>query len=256
MQLYLPSESDKFTNNKNEEEIAMIYVMSDIHGEYEKYLAMLEKINFDDDDILYILGDVVDRGRYPLEILRDMKSRKNVYPIMGNHDKMALDVMTKLLDDVQNSDADEPLDDDLVFALIEWEYNGGGTTIEEFQPMTDEERFELLDYIATFSPYKIVNINDKTFILVHAGLGDFSIDKGLDEYSISDLSFVRFDYDVQYYDDDSIYIITGHTPTPTFIIGEPRIYYSHNNICIDCGATFEGGRLACLCLDTMEEFYT
>ena len=71
----------------------MIYVMSDLHGEYDKYLAMLKKIKFSDDDELYILGDVVDRGQKPVEILRDMSMRHNVFPIMGNHDKMAIDVL-------------------------------------------------------------------------------------------------------------------------------------------------------------------
>ena len=36
----------------------MIYAMSDLHGYYDKYTKMLEKITFSDDDTLYILGDV------------------------------------------------------------------------------------------------------------------------------------------------------------------------------------------------------
>ena len=71
----------------------MIYVMSDIHGEYEKYKAMLEKINFTDDDVLYVLGDVIDRGPEPVKILADMSMRHNVYPVFGNHELMALDVL-------------------------------------------------------------------------------------------------------------------------------------------------------------------
>lgn len=43
--------------------------------------------------------------------------------------------------------------------------------------------------------------------------------------------------------------------TPTLAVsGKPEIFRSHNNILIDCGATY-GGRLACLCLDTMREYY-
>ena len=40
----------------------MIYVMSDLHGCFDKYLLMLEKIKLSEKDTLYILGDVVDRG--------------------------------------------------------------------------------------------------------------------------------------------------------------------------------------------------
>lgn len=40
----------------------MIYAMSDIHGCYEAYCALLEKIQFSDEDTLYIVGDAIDRG--------------------------------------------------------------------------------------------------------------------------------------------------------------------------------------------------
>lgn len=41
------------------------YVMSDIHGCYEEYRKMLDKIRFSKEDILYILGDILDRGLIP-----------------------------------------------------------------------------------------------------------------------------------------------------------------------------------------------
>ena len=39
----------------------MIYCMSDIHGELDRFKAMLDLINFSSDDTLYIIGDVIDR---------------------------------------------------------------------------------------------------------------------------------------------------------------------------------------------------
>ncbi len=38
------------------------YVISDIHGEYELFIKLLEKIRFTSADTLYVLGDVIDRG--------------------------------------------------------------------------------------------------------------------------------------------------------------------------------------------------
>ena len=64
----------------------MIYVMSDLHGCFEEYKRMLEKIDFKDSDILYILGDIVDRGSQSIEILQDMMLKSNVFPILGNHE--------------------------------------------------------------------------------------------------------------------------------------------------------------------------
>ena len=40
----------------------MHYVMADLHGEYDRWRRMLDRIAFSDADTLYILGDVVDRG--------------------------------------------------------------------------------------------------------------------------------------------------------------------------------------------------
>ena len=67
----------------------MIYAMSDLHGCYDKYIKMLEKINFGDNNTLYILGDIVDRGPDGIKILQDTMKRKNVIVIRGNHDYTA-----------------------------------------------------------------------------------------------------------------------------------------------------------------------
>lgn len=40
----------------------MIYVMSDIHGSKRRFDAIMEQIKLTDEDTLYILGDVIDRG--------------------------------------------------------------------------------------------------------------------------------------------------------------------------------------------------
>ena len=52
----------------------MIYAMCDLHGCYDKYVKMLEKIQFGENDTLYILGDVVDRGEGGIKILQEGKS--------------------------------------------------------------------------------------------------------------------------------------------------------------------------------------
>lgn len=231
----------------------MIYAMSDLHGEYDKYRAMLEQIHFSDEDVLYIIGDVVDRGQKPVEILRDMSLRSNVFPIMGNHDKMALDVLRYLMTEITEESIKQNLTLDIMRSLSIWERNGAQSTIDGFRRQPMDDRMFLLDYMEDFAPYEVVSAGGRTFVLVHAGLGDFRPDKGLDEYDIFDLAFIRFNYEKEYFG-GSACIVTGHTPTIT-ITGKPEIYHSHNNICIDCGAVFPGGHLACLCLDTMEEFY-
>ena len=38
----------------------MTYVVSDIHGCLDKFNRLLREIRFTDNDILYVLGDIVD----------------------------------------------------------------------------------------------------------------------------------------------------------------------------------------------------
>lgn len=226
----------------------MYYVMSDIHGEYEKYLYMLEKIQFSQKDVLFVLGDMVDRGQKPLTVIRDMMTRPNVFPMMGNHDFLALYLLDKL-DKGIDAMAVEDINDTLA-----WLQDGGETTVAQYQMLNLQERREVLEFLSELPLYETIDIGEKTFILVHAGLGNFRPDKKLSEYTVEELLLTRENPDKKFFEDDSIYIITGHTPTP-LITGRPEIYHSANNIYIDCGACFEGGRLACLCLDTMQEFY-
>ena len=56
----------------------MRYIISDIHGCYDQYQMLLEKIHFSGNDKLYVLGDAVDRGPEPVQVLQDMRRRPNV----------------------------------------------------------------------------------------------------------------------------------------------------------------------------------
>ena len=59
----------------------VIYCMSDIHGELDKFERMLDLIHFSDEDHLYILGDVIDRGALGVDILRRIMAAR---PPTGN----------------------------------------------------------------------------------------------------------------------------------------------------------------------------
>lgn len=64
----------------------MIYIMSDIHGQYNRFKNLLHQLNLQNEDKLYILGDVVDRGPQPIKILQYMMKHQNIIPIIGNHE--------------------------------------------------------------------------------------------------------------------------------------------------------------------------
>ena len=229
------------------------YVMSDLHGEYDKYCEMLKKIDLSAEDTLFILGDVVDRGPKPVDILLDMMKHPNIYPLMGNHDLLALDILKKLNTEITEDNYADHLDADTMNELLYWLRDGGQTTLTQFRQLTAEEKADVLDYMEEFSICESVEAGGKTFVMVHAGLGNFRKGKKLREYTLQELLMDRHDPEVDCFGEDDIYVVAGHTPT-ILLCGKPEIFHSHHNIFIDCGACM-GGRLACLCLDTMKEYY-
>ena len=48
----------------------MIYCVSDIHSEILRWKSMLERIQFSDNDTMYVLGDVIDRTPMALRFCR------------------------------------------------------------------------------------------------------------------------------------------------------------------------------------------
>ena len=231
----------------------MIYVMSDLHGCYDKYMQMLEKIQFNNDDTLYILGDIVDRGEDGIKILLDMMKRPNVIPMLGNHEYMAYSVLKKFNVEITASNYNTHLDTEAIEMYENWMFNGGITTSQEFAKLDKSTRDNIIEYLGEFELYEELEVNGNTFILVHGGLAGFEESKSLSEYDIHDIIWGRCDYAKKYYKDK--YLVTGHTPT--YNIDEDykgKIYMQNNHIAIDCGAVYKG-TLGCICLDTLEEFY-
>ena len=230
------------------------YVMSDIHGNYGAYNEMLQKIRFSDDDILYILGDILDRGSNPIQIILDVMKRPNVEVLAGNHCVMALECLSFLLKEItQESLAD--LDSEMFGKLLNWRQNGASTTIKEFLKYDRSIQQEILAFISELDVYDEIEVAGKTYILVHAGLGNFSPEKQLWEYELNELVWERPDYGKMYFLDK--YVISGHTPTLAIEsnLRPGYIYQANHHIAIDCGCSFSGGRLACLRLNDMKEFY-
>ena len=235
--------------------IISTYVISDIHGEYDKFIELLDKIKLKETDTLYILGDILDRGPHPIKTILKIMSMPNAICLIGNHELMALECLEFLTKEITEKSIDE-MDEEMIDNIITWQYNGSDSTIDELHKLDKELQREVIDFIKDFSAYEEVEAGGKKYLLVHAGLGNFSPEKDIEDYSLYDLVWERADYETQYFDDT--YVVSGHTPTQT-IEGNPRpgyIYKKNNHIAIDCGAPFPGGRLAAICLDTGEEFYS
>ena len=233
----------------------MKYIVADIHGCYEEYRELLRKINFSANDRLYAVGDVVDRGPEPIKVLQDLMGRANATLIMGNHDFIFFTMMKKFAVEIRedNYDCHLSLEDLLDYNL--WMQDGGNVTAEQFRKLSKEEREEILAYLAEASLYEVLEHGDKEYILVHAGLSGFEVDKPLEEYELYELFEERADYSRRYYPDENTYLVTGHTPT--FLIKgweKPEAYMENGHIALDCGCV-GGGKLAAYCIETGEVTY-
>lgn len=140
----------------------MIYAMSDLHGCYEKYIKMLDRISFSDSDTLYILGDVVDRGDGGINLLQDMCERKNVIPLRGNHDYLACYLLKALC-----FNADIPFADNITDKFNMWLYDGGAPTYDAFTALTPKEQNKIIAYLNTFLIYDEVHCGKNDFFLAH-----------------------------------------------------------------------------------------
>ncbi len=232
------------------------YVISDIHGMYHKFEELIETIELQDTDTLYILGDILDRGEHPIRTVLRLMEMPQAICIAGNHETMAIECLKFLNKEITDRSLEE-IDDQMLNQLITWKYNGGDTTIREFRALDSDMRKEVIEFLEEFELYDELILNGLHYLLVHGGLGNFSPDKEMDEYTLKELVWDRPNYNRKYFED--ILLVTGHTPTQ--LIDENNenpgyIYKKNNHIAIDCGASFPGGRLAAICLETGEEFYS
>jgi serine/threonine protein phosphatase 1 len=121
--------------------------------------------------------------------------------------------------------------------------------------LSTQDRQFILDSIKRLPLYFEVSVNHVNYVMVHGGLGDYFFDasKKLSRYKRDDFIWSRLEPSKKYYSNKSI--IVGHTPTPNLTVRHTsEIVCSNGNYWIDCGCVF-GYKLACLCLNTLEEFY-
>jgi serine/threonine protein phosphatase 1 len=212
----------------------MLYIVSDIHGEYDKFIEMLKLIQFNPFDEMYILGDVVDRGGESIKLLQYIMNQSNMHMLLGNHEEM-------MLGWIKHND----------YGLFHcWLNNGGQSTYSQFYALPKDQQESIIQYLSKLPLYKIID----SYILVHAGI-ETEIKNFMFNQDKEFMLWAREEFINQNNTSDYT-IIFGHTPTGFMSNNRPmKIWYDNKKVGIDCGACFEGGQLGCLRLDDMKEFY-
>lgn len=227
----------------------MKYVMGDIHGEYNKFIRMLRHIDFKDSDKLYILGDCIDRGADGIKVLQHIMRNPNMELIWGNHEKLMMDYL-------ENSTG---------INMLNWFLNGGASTNNKYELLSEEDKKNLQNFINGLPYYKILD----RYILCHAGIrmpknsSDLGVEEILQNQTVKDLLWIReeFFFNKAF---DGYTVIFGHTPviniddSSTDEDGEFCAWHDRrykDKIGIDCAVHHPYGRLCCIRLEDLEEFY-
>lgn len=130
----------------------MIYACSDIHGNYEVYMKVMDKLS--ENDKLYIIGDIIDRGTDGIKVLLDIMNRDNVEFLVGNHEWMML--MSVL------SDWDESIVDTWLLPN-----NMGAVTMKSLLELSDEDATKIISYLLNCKVATRIMENDKMYNLIH-----------------------------------------------------------------------------------------
>lgn len=213
----------------------MHYVTTDIHGEYDLLIKLIETIELKKDDVLYILGDLVDRGPDSLKVVELVRKTPNILTLMGNHELMMKEALKS------NIQSRNPLH---IFDRYAY-----GQFILEY---SKDELLDLVNWMGNL-PYFFEYDN---YVMVHSGLSvdpknrTWEYNKPLQEED--DFLWSRADFYNYPALSDKI-VLFGHTPT-CYLNKDERfqVWNAGDKIGLDCGATFakSGGQLACFCIET------
>lgn len=229
----------------------MVYVISDLHGyDFDKFHKLLGRVDFSKDDYLFILGDVIDRGKDGIKYLNWLLVQDNVQLILGNHEAMLLSCGFLFEEITEDSVQGLTLED--LELLSTWKENGAKWTLEGIYGIEQDDRISIIEYLREAPLFEIISVNGKDFLLTHSGLGSFEKGKKISAYSAEDLLWNRPKLSDRYF--ESVITVFGHTPT--FVYGEQhsgKIIKTDTWINIDAGAGY-GYSPVLLRLDDMKEF--
>ena len=223
------------------------YVMGDIHGEADRFHAMLKKIQFSENDVLILLGDVIDRGPDGIALLLESMEIPNVIMLLGNHEYMMLQYLSPEATSTE---------------IRRWNRNGNAPTLAAYLKQKAKIQHRIRTYLRTRHTHLELEVNGNHFYMVHGFPGGNVHDEVWARPTMESKNPIL-----------DCRLIIGHTKVLSMIQPEEkRIAYAmkledkgeHLNILhtpgfinLDCGNGYDMPikALACIRLEDMVEYY-
>jgi serine/threonine protein phosphatase 1 len=169
-------------------------VIGDVHGHYDALIALLDAIAPAQNEAVYFLGDLIDRGPKSANVVNFVMENK-YRCILGNHEQMLLDVLGRKNSHIAGD----------IFQA--WLYGGGYATLVSYNHDIPQKHLDWMNRLP-----KYLDLNDVW--LVHAGV-DPALP--LEKQTEAEFCWIREDFhrgDRPYFPNKRI--IVGHTITFTF----------------------------------------
>lgn len=212
------------------------FVIPDIHGCDVTFRALLnDVIRLQSTDVLYLLGDYIDRGprsKNTLDtILRLRREGFIVHALCGNHEEMLL------------------RSNDSLISFELWMTNGGHATLNSFNvESADEIHYHYRNFLVSLPRYIVL----EDFILVHACM-NFDIP---DPFADPEAMLWARSCEVKRERIGGRRLVCGHTPVSRDAV---RQSMATDRIMLDNGCVYKGnarlGTLAALELNSMSLFF-
>lgn len=241
----------------------MRYVVSDVHGCLNNLEDVLKQAEFNEEkDVLYILGDIVDRGPRIWDTYLWVKERigKKVFMILGNHEDMLMNDVFSLKGQRIIAMRKKIQEDERKYVeyfnknrFISDQYGTIERLFKEGHEL--DELVEMCEFFESLPLYYELDIYGMKYTLVHAFC----------EENIEDTNRMDFFWDRSLAEYPSYFcngktVIFGHTPTllltgKTNICDEQSEDKKSEKINIDCGCVY-GGNLALMRLEDRMVWYS
>ena len=225
----------------------MTYVISDIHGEYELFMRLIEKLAFSAQDTLYVCGDIIEKGKHSIQLAQYLSKMPNARCIAGNHEYAFLKFYWALM-------RESPDDFDGVLKQLREYFPDDGELLD----------WTLVDWFEALPFY----IEEEEFICVHAGVPldkeghILPLERAIPEQLVYDRTFKDSSVEVT----GGKCVFFGHTSSTYLTGGEAKIlaykrrgakgdkiadYYK---VHLDLG-TWTSDMVGAFCVETCETVY-